>query len=395
MNILVLTTKLLTSEDSGYTRRLYPFLKCLKSKGHNITLVSFYEDDAELKNVEVQNEYYNKIITVKKIRFFSYFRMLRAFWSRLPFKVEFINTFAMKNAIAKEMKQNHYDILYSHFSRMSLYFRKYNKQNCVVDLCDSNYMVYDRSYLQEKNLIRKLFLKMERDRIYKFERDCIQRYSKCIFISEVDQKQMDPSNRCAVISNGIDTEIYSPQEMLQKNKNEINYIGFMSSTGNHTAVMYFLEKIYPIIKRNIPDVTFKIIGSNPRKELLNFAAKDSSVKVTGTVDNIRQHALSAMVTIAPMIVVSGLQNKILEAMAMGLPVVTTTAGAEGISFDENILKIADTEEDFAQKVCELLKNENLRQEMSKRARQFCIDNFSWNYNAAKLEKVLQIAGGGK
>ncbi len=390
MKILALTKKLLTSEDSGLTRRLYPFLKKLKERGHYITLISFYEDDNELKNVEPENEYYNKIITVKLNRTAGYIRTLKSFVTKRPFKLEFANTLNMKKAIAKELKLQQYDIIYSHFYKMSIYMEKYKNYNRVVDLCDCAYLIYDRQVQKEKNPIKKYLIKYERDNMYNLEKKCIKMFDKCIYISKIDQEFMVDEktiDKTTVIPNGVDTEFF--KNITNKhNPYEIVYVGSMSSAGNHDAVKYFIKSIYPLIKQKIPSVTFKIIGANPRKELVDIVSQDTSITLTGKVADVRLYLASASVAIAPMRIVSGLQNKILETMSMGIPTVTTKAGAEGITFDENILLIAENNDDFADKVCILLNDENLRKKYSQISRKFCIENFSWDKYTRILEKTF-------
>ena len=390
MKILALTKKLLTTEDSGLTRRLYPFLKILKEKGHYITLISFYEDDKELEKVEPENEYYNKIITVKLHRTAGYLRTLKSFFTKQPFKMEFSNTLKMKRAIAKELKSQNYDILYSHFYKMVPYLKKYKNQNVVIDLCDCAYLVYDRQLKQEKNILKKFFIKLERDFMLNLEKDCINMFDKCIYISDVDRNFVtDETNKdkTIVIPNGVDTD-YFKNDTKEYNPNEIIYIGTMSADGNHDAVKYFINSIYPLIKKRIPSATFKVIGAYPKKELVDLVSNDSSVTLTGKVDDVREYAKTAAIAVAPMRIACGLQNKILETMAMSIPTVTTTSGAEGITFDKNILLIENNSKDFADKVCSILENKELRDKYSSISRQFCINNFSWIENTNMLEKVF-------
>lgn len=390
MKILALTKKLLTSEDSGLTRRLYPFLKKLKERGHYITLISFYEDDKELEKVEAENEYYNKIITVKLSRTAGFIRTLKSFFTKRPFKLEFVNTLKMKKVIEKELKSQHYDILYSHFYKMSVYLEKYQNDNRIVDLCDCAYLVYDRQIQNEKNPIKKYLIKLERDNMYNLEKKCIKIFDKCIYISKIDQEFMIDKktiDKTVVISNGIDTDFFK-NASDKYNSNEIVYVGSMSSAGNHDAVKYFIEAIYPLIKQRIPSVSFKIVGANPRKELVDLASQDASITITGKVDDVRPHLISAAAAVAPMRIVSGLQNKILETMSMGIPTITTRAGAEGITFDQKILLISDDNKNFADKVCSILENEDLRNKYSVVSRKFCIDNFSWEKYTDSLEKTF-------
>ena len=392
MRLLFLTNRLLSSEDSGWTRRLYPFLKELKAKGHYVCVISFYDNDSELINLEYECEYYNKVIPVKLNRKISILRMFRSFFTKKPFKLEFDNTLKMKKAIEKELKTNVYDIIYSHFYKMASYLKYFPKYKRVVDLCDANIITSSRLEEQATNVIDKFFINLEKDFIYKFEKSCMIDYDKVFFISEIDKQAMmskEIKKEPVVIKNGVDTNFYFNKESFNYNKNKIVYVGTMSSLGNHDAVMYFLKSIYPKIKKEIPKVEFTIIGANPRQELLDFVKSDNSVTVTGRVDDVREYLKLAGCSVAPMRGVAGLQNKILETMSMGIPTVTTTNGAEGIASNENCLFIEDDEEKFAQKVIKLLSNSELRNQYSIKARKYCVDNFSWKACGDLLEKELE------
>lgn len=390
-SILALTNKLLTSEDSGWTRRLYPFMEKLKSYGHYVTILALYEDDKELEKVEPETKYYNKIIPVKINRSLCYFRMLRAFFTGRPFKQEFDITRDVELAIAKELENHKYNILYSHFYKMEYYLQKYSNYKRIVDLCDCGYIVYDRQLQQEKNMIKKLFITSERDRILRLEQNSIKNYDKCIYISPLEQdcaEGKDNLKKSIAIANGVDTDYFSNNIPISKRKKEIVYVGTMASSGNHNAVVNFIKNIYPIIKTHIPDVRFTVVGSNPKKELLNLANQDKSITITGRVDDVRKYIASAKVSVAPVLIVTGLQNKILETMSMEIPTVTTIAGAEGITTDSDFLLIGEDNEDFAEKVCKILNDETNNEDIAIKSRQFCIDNYSWDACAKKLEELM-------
>ena len=392
MNILVLTTKLITSENSGYTRRLYPFLKELKKNNHKITLITFYENNNELNNLKQSCEYWDKVITVRMSRMCGYLRMLKGIISGLPFKLEFVKTFKMSKTIERELQQNNYDIIYSHFYRMAYYMKKYKKYKCYVDLCDSHYLLYQRQLEQETNLLKQFFIKIEKERILKYEKSCINEFNKISFISETDKNvytNIEQKHNIAVIPNGVDTEYFYNKNKAFYNSNEIIYLGSMFSVANHDAVMYFLNKIYPLIKQKNPSVVFKIVGANPRQELLEFVKKDSSVIVTGAVDDVREHIENACISVAPVRIAAGVQNKILETLSMGIPTVTTPEGIEGIENKDNTIIVADSDESFASKVLEILGNKEFRERYSQNGRDFCVKNYSWKVATKKMENFME------
>lgn len=166
MKLLVLTQKLYTSDVSGLAKRLYPFLKELKKMGHHITLISFYENKSELIKLDDQNEYYDKIITVKLNRKLAYIRMIKAIFTGKPFKLEFCNTLSMKKAIKTELKNGTYDLIYAHYYKMANFIEKYKKYPRIVDLCDAFALRFDKQISLETKPLKRFFLQQERNRMY-------------------------------------------------------------------------------------------------------------------------------------------------------------------------------------------------------------------------------------
>lgn len=158
---------------------------------------------------------------------------------------------------------------------------------------------------------------------------------------------------------------------------------------NSEAAIYFATKIFPMIKKEIPDVKFKIIGANPRKELFEATKNIEGIQITGRVEDVREYMKDCKVSVCPVKIAGGIQAKILEAMSMGIPVVTTPEGAEGINAPENILDVATTNEEYTRKVINLLQYRQKGIEISKKSRNFIIKNFSWEKVGWKWACIIQ------
>jgi glycosyltransferase involved in cell wall biosynthesis len=164
------------------------------------------------------------------------------------------------------------------------------------------------------------------------------------------------------------------------------YVGAMDRTANIDAIRYFYEKVFPLVKREVPAAKLTIVGNKPPEEITRIGREDKDVIVTGFVEDIKPYYLKASVFVAPLFVGGGLIQKILDALAAGIPVVTTSVGNEGIDAvpDKDIL-IADDAEDFAKKVILLLKDNGLSQSISENGRAFVQDKFQWDTVIQKLE----------
>ncbi len=182
--------------------------------------------------------------------------------------------------------------------------------------------------------------------------------------------------RVVVVSNGVDVA-RNHLGVASRRPNSLVYNGALGYTPNYDAMRYFLAEIYPLIKQKIPDVSMTITGSTRNVDLVGLAL-DDSVTLTGYVDDVRIPVASAAVCVVPLRQGGGTRTKILEAMALGTPVATTSKGAEGLSMvDGETGVIADSPERFAAQTVLLLQREDMRQRIATGARQLVEDTYDW------------------
>jgi glycosyltransferase involved in cell wall biosynthesis len=159
---------------------------------------------------------------------------------------------------------------------------------------------------------------------------------------------------------------------------------------NVDGVLYFVREILPLIRRHRPATTLAIVGRTPPPKILQLAAEDSGIQVTGTVPDIRPYLWNSAVSIVPLRIGGGTRLKIYEAMAAQIPVVSTTIGAEGLSVNPpQDIRIADTPDRFAAHCLELLGDPEIRARLSRSAWQMVNANFSWEHVARCFEKILE------
>ena len=379
MNILVIATKLLTSYVPASSVRIKEACKDFKDKGHSVTYIAFYTNDSEIENLESNNIYYDKIIPIKLNKALAYINATTAILSTKPLQYAFYQSKTMHRAIQQELLSAKYDILYVYCEHMTQYIEKYDSYKRIADFVDAAPLNFASRYKYIKSWKTKLFSLIEGKRQYNYEKHYIDILDKVLYISEYDRQYMtdkNHENKTMVMPISINTDKFYNVESYNYNQNEIIYLGLMSYIANHDAVMYFIKQVFPLVKNKIPNAVFKVIGGNPRKELLNISKKDPSVIVTGWVDDVREHIKTACVSSATIRIGAGIQNKILETMSMGVPTVTTEFGAGGITDDRAILPVAHNAQEFADKIVEIMNNRTLRNELSEKSREFCISKFS-------------------
>ena len=163
---------------------------------------------------------------------------------------------------------------------------------------------------------------------------------------------------------------------------------------NEDAVLYMLKEMWTRIKQAIPNVRFYVIGQDPTKEILDFAKKDDAVTVTGFVDDIRPYVARSAVYVVPIRVGGGTRLKVLDALAQGKAIVSTSVGCEGINVtDGRNIRIEDNPVEFAKRTIELLKDADRRRELGQEARQLAVEEYSWEKIGKVLDGVYQEVGG--
>jgi glycosyltransferase involved in cell wall biosynthesis len=162
----------------------------------------------------------------------------------------------------------------------------------------------------------------------------------------------------------------------------------MDYFANVDGVVWFAKEILPSIKKEIPEIRFYIVGSNPTKEVLSLAS-DGSVTVTGYVPDTREYLNKATVVVVPLRIARGIQNKILEAMAMGIPVVATPQAFEGIEAQPGRdLILGESAEKLAAGVIQLIKKTGLRRSLGDNARRIVEENYCWSRNLSRFDSIL-------
>ena len=326
--ILYITTRLPWPLIGGDRLHIYHYLKELKQKGHKITLISLVTEDDDIKSALEHNEFYDKLIPIKFNKKLAYLKAVKAIFNDKPFIVEYFYNKNMQKIIDKEIATGKYDIAIGYIIRSLPYLKKHKNIKKIIHLCDAISMMYERRIKEKSNIIDKLKIGIEYLKVKNYEKQACIYTNNQVLISEIDKNYLtefaDTVN-CITIGLATDTNYYCPQNA--ELRNEICFVGSMQYIPNSEAAIYFATKVFPLIKKEIPDAKFKIIGANPRKELFTATQNIDGIQVTGRVDDVRKYMKNCKVSVCPVKIAGGIQNKILEAMSRGFPVVTTLESA--------------------------------------------------------------------
>ena len=251
----------------------------------------------------------------------------------------------------------------------------------------------DRRAGAESGLLARFYLRQETKKLLAYEAEMSGTFGVNVFVSHTDEQTLMgrvPGLRTAIVPNGVDVEYFTPKQ--GKDVPALIYTGGMNMFANRDAVMFFLNEIWPLIQKQVPEVRFFAVGQDPPKELLDLATRDSQVVVTGYVNDVRPLVWDASVYVVPLRVGGGTRLKVLDAMAMGKAMVSTSIGCEGLDVrpDEHLL-VADSPAQFALKTVRLLQDPNRRGALGRTARELVERRYSWRTIGGQLLDAYRLA----
>jgi glycosyltransferase involved in cell wall biosynthesis len=253
-------------------------------------------------------------------------------------------------------------------------------------------LIWKRHFEVSRNPLWKMASWGEYQKMVRFEKYFLNKAEHVLTVSEADKNFFSDfvdRSKMTVISTGVDTDYFRPDNGNEQ-PNSLVFTGSMDWMPNEDGVLYFLHSILPLIRREIPQVSFTIVGRKPSERLRSAAASQPGVQVTGTVDDIRPYVRESSVYVVPLRIGSGTRLKIFEAMAMRKAIVSTALGAEGLPIQDGVdISIADSPEEFSLKVCGLLRNAEERRRLGSAARQMVEQHYSWSAVAAEFNDVLR------
>ena len=252
--------------------------------------------------------------------------------------------------------------------------------------------IWRRLFDVTRNPVKKLAYGREWWTTNSFEKKILRRADHVLTVSDTDRETLSTSvapARMTTIPTGVDTQYFRSANRATK-RNSLVFTGSMDWMPNEDGILYFLQRILPLVQRSVPDVNLTIVGRRPSPALRREMAKVANAVLTGRVDDVRPSLDEAAVCIVPLRAGSGTRLKIFEAMAMGKPVVSTSIGAEGLPVtDGRELLIADDPIQFASAVVLLLKDAALRSSIGRSARELVERKFSWSAAAAAIAGVIE------
>lgn len=384
--ILFFTSRIPFPLEKGDKLRAYHQIKHL-SKSYDIVLCAVSEVALDKKAEEELKKYTSNIYVYQTSKLSTILNMIVAGFYKYPFQVGyFFNTGAhyfFNNAIEKE-KPDH---IFVQLLRMAEYAIRVPNIPKSLDYMDTFSKGIERRMLEAKGL-KKLIFKIEFNRLKKYEEKIFDYFNHTFIISKQDQESFafKKATEINILPNGVDDDFFAPDPNSEK-KFDIVFTGNMSYPPNVSAVIYIAEKIIPILVKQKPDIKFLIAGATPTNAVKALA--NNNIHVTGWLDDIRSAYNESKVFLAPLQIGTGLQNKLLEAMAMKIPCITSPLAnnAIGATHQENIL-IGNAPEEYAKMVIDCLDDPITAEKIAIAGKQHVTSNFNWPALTSEMTNKL-------
>jgi sugar transferase (PEP-CTERM/EpsH1 system associated) len=321
------------------------------------------------------------------------FRLLGGLFSSLPMQVKYFHSKKIHRKIEKEIDRIKPEHIYAQLIRVSEYVKNIHHIPKTLDYMDALSKGMERRIPKSGNWM-KPFLRMETKRLLEYENLIFDYFENKTIISEQDRNLIyhPDQKKIFIIPNGVDTDYFKPEK--KQKKTDLLFNGNMSYPPNVDCVIYIAEKILPEVQKKYPDIRLLISGANPSKKVTDLAKKNTAITVSGWMNDIREAYASSKIFLAPMQIGTGVQNKLLEAMAMELPCITTDLANNGLGAekDKNIL-IGNSPAEIYNHIDKLLSDEPIANSLGRAGRDFVCSRYNWKSASAKLNQIFEQSVG--
>ncbi len=387
LRLLILLTRIPYPLEKGDKLRAFHQIKEL-SKHFEIILCCL----SDIKNDPIAKEklspFCSAIYFIKLNKFYTYWNLCKGIFLKDPLQVSYFYQKKAQKRIDHIIAKHIPNRVYCQLIRSTKYLEKYTFIPKTVDLMDA--LSEGMKRRADTSLfwpLKKLYAS-EAKRLQEYEQKITAHFQHVVIISSQDRASILTKKPIQVIENGIDTDFYNTQDKTSHKPYELLFTGNMSYRPNIDAAQFLVRKILPLLQKKVPDLRILIAGAKPSREVR--ALEQKNVFISGWMDDIRDAYKQSRIFIAPLRLGSGLQNKLLEAMAMQMPCITTPLcnGALKAKEHQEIL-IAEKAEDFADAVLALLNDQGQQSLLGKKGRAHVQKYFNWESSSSRLARSIR------
>lgn len=380
MRILFLAHLFPLPLDSGGKIKSYYTLKTLAAV-HEVHILAYVRTDEEMRlALELQKICDVTVIPLRRSKPRQFVDLANAFFSGKSFIVTRDFRDEMQRKLDELIDRFRPDVIHIDHLQMAQFVKFGGSYKTVLDHHNVESMIIKRIAETSESKPARLYARMEWPKLQRYELDICRKCDLVLTVSEEDKSTLLNLNSSLVniesVPIGVDIHYFQPVERRSGSRNILS-IGTMYWPPNVDSMLYFCRDIFPLVRNQIQNCTLTIAGQRP-VESIQTLANDPAITVPGYIDDVREIARDCGAFIVPLRSGSGVRVKILNALAMGLPIVSTSIGVEGLDMESGThLLIADNPEDFADAVVNVLSNASLADKLSRNGRALVCEKYSW------------------
>jgi len=388
LRVLVLDEWIPYPPDSGKRVRTWNLLRRL-ARRHRVSLLCYGDSESEAAHVvRSAGIALHTVAPLPELAGWRlYWRLFGNLFSPNPYSVSKHDTRRFRDSLRRLLSENHFDLV--HFE-WTPYARFRDGIGSIPNLTMAHNIesqIWSRRARQSRTLIETAFFNLQARKMDSFERRVMRRADWVALVTELDAEQVRAwgVQRTSLVENGVDVDQFVPLEG-KCDSDEILFLAALDWYPNLDALDYLLEDIFPLVRQASPSARLRIVGRRPPAGLKERIARCPGVELVGEVADVRPFLARAAVVVVPLRIGGGSRIKILEALAMGKAVVSTSIGAEGLAVTDGVhLSLADAPSDFAGRTVGLLKSPEERLRLGENGRKLVVERYSWDQMAKALE----------
>jgi sugar transferase (PEP-CTERM/EpsH1 system associated) len=388
--VLYLTPRFPHPLDKGDKLRAFHQIRVL-SEHHDVCLCALSHEPVSRENLAALEPYCCRIEIVPLSRAWSWFRTAVAGLLNEPFQVGYFSSPKAGKRVHELVGEFEPDHVIAQLIRTARYVRDLPVTR-TLDYMDA----FSRGLRQREEMSSvpvRLMLGRERRAVRNYERAVFDEFDHHTIISERDRQVIDHDQRDSIrlVPNGVDLEAFAPRS--EPAKADLLFVGNMSYSPNVTAATILAREILPRVQETRPGCRLLIAGTTPTRAVLRL--RSASVTVTGWIDDIAGCYARSRVFVAPMMAATGIQNKLLQAMASGLPCVTTSLANQALGAGPDEVLLAQTPREFADAVEHLLSDPEAARELGRKGRELVLRSFQWRQATHPLLEIVDSSDGSR
>ena len=392
MKILFLANRVPYPTYRGDKLKIFNLARRLKDR-HELHLLTFAQTPEDLTYKAELEKIFKEVHFVYLPKWKSAINCLSAIWDSKPLQVLYFKSAELQRQLNELVATRKYDAVHVQHLRMSPYLAGRKDVPRILDLPDAFSLYWERRKKVKRGVLTTLFENIEQKRVLRYE-GMLKEYNLSLVCSTEDLDYLEnihKTNNLRLLPNGVDLETFGSRNHDYSHNQTILFTGNMDYAPNVDAVVYFTHSILPLIREKCPTVKFIIAGQRPVQKVMDLVT--DHVVVTGFVKDLAATYNSSSVVVAPLRFGAGTQNKVLEAMSLGVPVVCSHIGFGGLGIKSGEGAIMQTDPAaFAASVVALLSSEGMRRQVGEAGMQVIKTRFDWDIIAKQLEKYFVEIG---